>query len=207
MLARGRRAAILSGLAALAVIVSPGMSGQAPEKPVIAVAPVGRTPSEAVERLLPVLRETFHCDAIAAPRVSLPASAFDSFRGQYLSSAILPVLAAAKRPQWERLLGVADVDLYVPDLNFVFGEGDARRGVAIFSLARLHDADEKLVARRAATEAIHELGHTYALAHCSRSNCVMWFSNTLAESDRKGVRFCPEHEKELARNRRLPPRN
>ena len=207
MLARGRRSAILSGLAALAVIVSPGMSGQAPEKPVIAVAPVGRTPSEAVERLLPVLRETFHCDAIAAPRVSLPASAFDSFRGQYLSSAILPVLAAAKLPQWERLLGVADVDLYVPDLNFVFGEGDARRGVAIFSLARLYDADEKLVARRAATEAIHELGHTYALAHCSRSNCVMWFSNTLAESDRKGVRFCPEHEKELTRNRRSPPRN
>jgi len=192
---------------ALAAIVSPGMSRQAAKKPVIAVAPVGRTPSEAVERLLPVLRETFRCDAIAAPRVSLPASAFDASRGQSLSSAILPVLAAAKRPEWERLLGVADVDLYVPDLNFVFGEGDTRRGVAIFSLARLHDADEKLVARRAATEAIHELGHTYALAHCSRSDCVMWFSNTLAESDRKGVRFCPEHEKELARNRRLPPRN
>jgi len=197
----------LGFFAALAVIVSPGMSGQAPEKPVIAVAPVGRTPSVAVEGLLPVLRETFLCDAIAAPRIALPASAFDASRGQYLSSVILPMLAAAKRPEWERLIGVADVDLYVLDLNFVFGEGDARRGVAIFSLARLHDADQKLLARRAATEAIHELGHTYALGHCSRSTCVMWFSNTLAESDRKGVRFCPEHEKELARNRPLPPRN
>src|SRR6266508_168066 len=87
MLARGRRSAILSGLAAPAAIVSPGMSGQAPEKPVIAVAPVGRTPSEAVERLLPILRETFHCDAIAAPRVSVPASAFDSEGRQILPGA------------------------------------------------------------------------------------------------------------------------
>jgi predicted Zn-dependent protease len=73
---------------------------------------------------------------IAAPRVPLPASAFDASRGQYLSSAILAVLAAAKRPEWERLLGIADVDLYVADLNFVFGEGDARRGVAIFFRSR-----------------------------------------------------------------------
>ncbi len=194
-------------LAAFAAAASPGTSRQAAEKPVIAVAPVGRTPREAVERLLPVLRETFHCDAIATPGVLLPASSFNASRGQYLSSAILPLLAAAKRPEWERLVGVADVDLYVPDLNFVFGEADARRGVAVFSLARLHDADEKLAARRAATEATHELGHTYGLAHCSRSDCVMWFSNTLAESDRKGIRFCPEHEKELARNRRPPPEN
>ncbi len=194
-------------LAPLAVTVSPGMSGQTLEKPVIAVAPMGRTPREAIERLLPVLRETFHCDAVTAPGVLLPVSSFNASRGQYFSSAILPVLAAAKRPEWERLLGVADVDLYVPDLNFVFGEADARRGVAVFSLARLYDADEKLAARRTATEAIHELGHTYGLAHCSRSDCVMWFSNTLAESDRKGVRFCPEHEKELARNRRPPPEN
>jgi predicted Zn-dependent protease len=33
---------------------------------------------------------------------------------------------------------VADVDLYVPELNFVFGEADANRGIAVFSLARLH---------------------------------------------------------------------
>jgi archaemetzincin len=192
-------------LAAFAASVSsPGAFGQAAAKPVIAVAPVGGAPGEAVQRLFPILRETFHCEAVAAPRIPLPGSAFDASRGQHLSTAILQTLAAAKRPDWERLLGVADVDLYVPDLNFVFGEADARRGVAVFSLARLGDADERLAARRAATEAIHELGHTYGLGHCSRSDCVMWFSNTLAESDRKGVRFCPEHEKELARNRPLP---
>jgi predicted Zn-dependent protease len=38
-------------------------------------------------------------------------------------------------------LGVTDVDLYVPDLNFVFGEADAKRGVAVFSIARLYATD------------------------------------------------------------------
>jgi len=193
-----RGSAILVCLAAVAA----GVSTPRASKPVIAVAPVGDTPPGAIERLLSVLQETFSCEAVVAPAVSMPAAAYQRERCQYLSTAILDALAAAKRPEWERLLGVADADLYVPSLNFVFGEADSRRGVAIFSLARLRDADERLFQKRAATEAIHELGHTYGLSHCSNPHCVMWFSNTLSESDRKGLKFCAEHESELASNRR-----
>jgi len=57
----------------------------------------------------------------------------------------------------------------------------------------------ELFARRAATEAVHELGHSYGLAHCDDRGCVMWFSNSLAETDRKGPRFCPAHAAELRR--------
>ena len=46
-----------------------------------------------------------------------------------------------------------------------------------------------------------EMGHTFGLAHCDDPNCVMWFSNNLAETDRKGTRFCRRHQKELARSR------
>jgi hypothetical protein len=52
---------------------------------------------------------------------------------------------------------------------------------------------------RAAIEAIHELAHTYRLTHCTNPRCVMWFSNTLTETDRKGTRFCPDHAEALAR--------
>jgi archaemetzincin len=170
----------------------------------IAVAPVGDVPREVIEELLPLISDAFRCRAVAAPPVALSAAARDPARGQYLSNAVLDSLAAARRPEWERLLGVTDVDLFVPELNFVFGQGDARRGVAVFSFARLrptepgNQASTDLFARRAAIEAIHELGHTYGLAHCRRPDCVMWFSNTLAESDRKGPRFCPEHATQLA---------
>jgi archaemetzincin len=140
---------------------------------------------------------------VTAPAVPLPA-AYDPRRRQHRSTLILDALARARRPEWERLLGVADVDLFVPDLNFVFGEADTRRAVAVFSLARLRAGPDNLFRRRAATEAIHELGHTWSLGHCRDAHCVMWFSNTLAESDRKGTRFCPVHAAELARARGRP---
>lgn len=168
---------------------------------VIAIAPIGDAPVEEVSGVAAVLRETFRCQVVIARLVPLPAPAWNAARRQYSSTALLDALARAKRPEWERLLGVVDVDLYVPELNFVFGEGDSRRGVAVFSLARLRDARKDVFVKRAATEAVHELGHSYGLSHCDKPNCVMWFSNTLAETDRKGSRFCADHRRQLARVR------
>lgn len=171
----------------------------------IALAPVGEAPMAEVEALVPVLAEAFGSEVVVAPVVSLAPAAHDARRRQYRSSLILDALARARRPAWERLLGVADVDLFVPKLNFVFGEADLRRGVALFSLARLRAEPPDRFRRRAATEAIHELGHTWGLGHCRDSGCVMWFSNTLAESDRKGTSFCAAHAAQLAHARGSSP--
>ena len=168
----------------------------------IAVALIGNASGAPLDALAPILRETFGVEIVVAPGVALPPSSWNPERRQYLSTKLLDLLASRKKPEWERLLGIAAADLYVPDLNFVFGEADSRRGVAVFSLSRLRaGADEPLLLRRAATEAIHELGHTYGLSHCGDPTCVMWFSNTLSESDRKGTRFCREHARELAEKR------
>jgi archaemetzincin len=91
---------------------------------------------------------------------------------------------------------LVDHDLYVPGLNFVFGE--ASQKVAVISFTRLRQEfyhlpeDRGLFHRRALTEAVHELGHTYGLQHCKNPHCVMFFSNTLMDTDRKGPEFCTE---------------
>jgi archaemetzincin len=173
----------------------------------IAVASVGEGLEEDVlVELRRVLASVFDAEILAMPGIPLPPPAWDRTRRQYYSTPILRQLARVKPQRATRLLGVADVDLYVPGLNFVFGEADAARGVAVFSLARLHQqgSDSRaraLFLKRAATEAIHELGHTYGLNHCSNARCVMWFSNTLAETDRKGLAFCADHASQLARAR------
>lgn len=59
--------------------------------------------------------------------------------------------------------------------------------------------DRDRFVHRAVTEAVHELGHTYGLNHCDDPHCVMWFSNTLAETDRKGTEFCATHLRALQR--------
>ena len=179
---------------------APATSARQAGPPVIAIARLGKGLG-SVEVLVPALREAFSADVVVAPEIPIPSPAFDPGRGQYLTAPLLDALARAKRPEWDSLLGVADVDLFVPELNFAFGQGDPRRHVAVFSLARLHSENEALYRKRAATEAIHELGHAWGLAHCDDPSCVMWFSNTLSETDRKGTSFCRKHLAQLGRLR------
>jgi archaemetzincin len=175
------------------------MSKRHPEsKPKVArrrlmLTTMGATDDALPQLLTPILKDAFGTDVSVTEPIALPEDAYNASRGQYHSTVLLDALAVRTRPEWERLLGVTDVDLYTPDLNFVFGEADVRRGVAVFSLARLHTTDRDRFMRRAATEAIHEIAHTYGLGHCSNPRCVMWFSNTLDETDRKGTRFCAAH--------------
>ena len=125
----------------------------------------------------------------------LPASCPEG-RRQYPGEPFLEVLAAARVPEDELILGVTGVDLYVPGLNFVFGLADPRSRGAVISLARLYPEfygqlrNPQLFKERALKEALHELGHLWGLGHCSNPACIMFFSNSLADTDRKGPGFC-----------------
>jgi archaemetzincin len=165
----------------------------------IALAVMGPGDASWLEALAPMLDDVFDTDISVIEAIALPEDAYPASRGLYHSTVLLETLTRHKRPVWERLLGLTDVDLYTPDLNFVFGQADSRRGVAVFSVARLHTGNHDRFLHRAATEAIHELAHTYGLGHCRDARCVMWFSNTLDETDRKGTRFCAAHAGALRR--------
>lgn len=127
--------------------------------------------------------------------VGLPEEAYDRRRGQYVAEALL---GHVRRRSRRYTLGVIDADLYADGLNFVFGMADASSGAAIIALPRLRlGADESLYRERMIKEAVHEIGHTLGLAHCADPNCVMHFSNSLADTDRKGAAYCPRCEEKL----------
>ncbi len=111
---------------------------------------------------------------------------------QYSAETVLDSLS----PSDLRTLALVDQDLYVPGLNFIFGLAQPERRRAIVALPRLREEfygrlkNEELFHARMLKEALHELGHTFGLAHCSNSHCVMYFSNTLADTDRKSAHFC-----------------
>jgi predicted Zn-dependent protease len=94
------------------------------------------------------------------------------------------------------ILGICNFDAYSSGLNFVFGQASLTGGVAAIYLPRLRQefyglgADKSIFIERVLKEATHEVGHTLGLNHCPKRSCVMHFSNSLADTDRKAKDFC-----------------
>jgi len=124
--------------------------------------------------------------------------AYDPLRKQYNSSTLLLTLIQTPPADAFRLLGVSDVDLFVPILTFLFGEAQFEGIGALVSTHRLRSEfyglgpDPDLLMERLFKEAVHELGHTYGLVHCPAPGCVMNTSTDVTDIDTKSVLFCPE---------------
>lgn len=150
---------------------------------------------ELLESLAAALARSFRTRCQIRPEVLDVSFAWDTIRLQYYSTAILQRLERTSDPD-ARVLGVADCDLYVPVLTFVFGEAQLEGNCAAVSAARLKDEfyglppRPELLRERLLKEAVHELGHTFGLRHCNDWRCVMSSSHGVERLDVKGSDFC-----------------
>jgi len=164
----------------------------------VTLRPLGDISDETMESLRDEVNCIFHCPVEVGEGFSHLSYAYDPERKQYLGSSLIVWLNALPRERDEKVVGITDVDLYAPRLNFIFGEADVTSGVVVVSLHRLKQTPYGLVPdkasfiQRATKEIVHELGHTFGLGHCFNPRCVMRFSNTLADTDYKEVNFCNE---------------
>lgn len=149
-----------------------------------------------LRRLGDLLEREFRVEARYRSPWFDPEAAFDPSRGQYNSTQILRQLLDDPQTPAERVLGVAGVDLFTPVLTYVFGEAQLRGRAAAVSIHRLRNemyglpADDALLFDRLHKEAVHELGHTYGLLHCTSPECVMRASTYAEEIELKSARFC-----------------
>ena len=163
----------------------------------LAVAAVGPAPREVLAAMEAALDGAFGLPVGRVAALDEPAHAYSPPRGQWHSVAFLEALLTRVPPAAARLLGVTERDLFVPVLTFVYGQAQLRGRVAVVSLARLRPefhglpGAPEVLARRAATEAVHEVGHTFGLVHCPDRRCPMSLSIDIPDLDGKTATPCP----------------
>ncbi len=170
----------------------------------IRLVAIGTVARPILEFLAFVLEDDLAMTCTISPARLDVSEAYDPIRQQYHSTRILAHLVEQPNDRLsssdpllqEKILGVADVDLFIPILTFVFGEAQLGRRAAVVSVYRLRQQfyglpeDDSLFLQRCEKEALHELGHTFGLVHCSDFDCVMHYSNSIEQVDLKSNRFC-----------------
>jgi len=161
----------------------------------IRIVPIGPVDMTLLDYLALTLSERFSGPCVEAQVEVNVEITYNSTRRQYHSTELLARLRDASTDQ-TKLLGVTDLDLFIPIFTFVFGEAQVGGSAALMSTHRLHQEfyglpnDPALLFARAEKEAVHELGHAYGLAHCRSFDCVMRFSNSVEQVDLKPCHFC-----------------
>ncbi len=160
-----------------------------PRPPHVLLVALGGVSHRLVQAAGEALQETLEIGSKIGPSLDKPQYAFNKDRGQYHATSILRRLSSM-RAQAVPVVGIVDVDLFLPDAPYVIGDADRDAGAAIFSLARLAHADPDKVRRRVQVETVHGAGHLLGLSHCSDFRCAMFFSRDAADADRKGPGLC-----------------
>ncbi len=167
----------------------------------IQVGPISDYSAETLKNQLSGNFRRFEVDTL--PPLPDPTEAYDTRRHQFHSTRILVLLDRhVQTTAASRLLGLATFDLYVPGMNFVFGEARCPGRVAVISTHRLKPSSLKptnLFEERVHKEAVHEIGHMLGLKHCPNVSCVMYFSEHIRATDRKDAAFCDECRSQLKR--------
>jgi len=122
---------------------------------------------------------------------------YDSGRRQYNGDKLLKAVDALPFPEALKVVGLCNVDLFIPILTYIMGQAQLGGRSGIVSMHRLHNEqyglkpNEKLLLERFNKVVIHELGHTFGFIHCYNPSCVMRSSTYVEDIDQKDPHLCP----------------
>jgi len=163
------------------------------------IVPIGNLPKEILDTVINELGDlNIKCRIMS--KLDIPQESFNHWRKQYNAEIVMNMLSQSSEIKFiDRSIPsllLTEADLYYGGLNFVFGLEDPAKSCAIVSLARLRTEfydekpDRRLLEERVVKEVIHEIGHYLGLDHCQHMDCVMNFSPSVYDVDKKQKNFC-----------------
>ena len=166
----------------------------------IRLIPIGDIPQSILELVKQELEGIFRSKCRILTKLEVPKDSFNHWRKQYNAEIILNTLENISEVKFIDksipTLLITDIDLYYGGLNFIFGLEDPQRSCAIVSMARLkpefydQKRNPRILSERLVKEAVHGMGHHLGLEHCSHPFCVMCFSPSVQDVDKKQKYFC-----------------
>ena len=166
--------------------------------PIITIIPIGEVRADILKYIGKSLEHTFNVTTDIVPWQNINTHIPEPlYGGKYHSTGILKYLSERVPENTLKLLAVTESDLYSPIFACMFGEAQLGGRCALMSLYRLRQEfynltpDPNVFLSRCKKEAIHEIGHTFGLVHCSDKNCIMYPSSTIMDTDVKSDFLCP----------------
>ena len=162
----------------------------------IGVLSIGEVPEIVSKSVGAHILGYLNLDADMLPHIDPPEYAFDDKRRQYNAATILKTLESGAFQHYAKVIGLLDVDLFIPIFTHVFGEARQGGKFALVSLYRLRKnpdgsvPPEPTLLERVAKVALHEAGHLFNLLHCMDERCLMHFSGNLEDLDSTPLYFC-----------------
>ncbi|MDI6860795.1 MAG: archaemetzincin family Zn-dependent metalloprotease [Caldisericia bacterium] len=163
----------------------------------INIIPIINPPYFILEDIKVNLEKIFNVEVSLGDKIT-PKEIHKNFvRNQYYASKLIDYLKEMRINDADKILGVINEDIFDEGYNFLFGCAELNGKYSIISIYRLFDKNLNKFKERCIKEAVHEIGHTFGLNHCENKRCVMSFSLSLLEVDKKEKNFCEICEMKL----------
>lgn len=175
----------------------------------IYLVPIGDIDIKYLNAIVPKLEKRFTTTIHVAEdkRMSISSDNYDYDEQKYVSIYILHEMSKKlKFPPNSRVLGITNVDMFVPEsgYTFFFGQSNKNDNMALISIVRMNPSsyvrgkpNDELLIQRMEKEAIHELGHLFGLSNVPDPECVMYLPTDLKSLDKKTDSFCMECRKDF----------
>jgi archaemetzincin len=152
-----------------------------PTRARVLLVKIGTFPDTLLDSIEKGLRSELQVDVVRREGIALPKEAYYPKRKRYRADELLKTLTALAEgePEGTKVLGMTSVDISttkgdVEDWG-IFGLGDLSGTACVLSTFRLrgHLRNKAHFRFRVVSVAVHEVGHTLGLDHCTEPKCVM----------------------------------